>query len=72
VLNSLMILERLVVSAEDRLKEFDAHVQAHHGHVGLRQHKMRFVGMDARRVVGVSFLPKEEADAAPAGADLPA
>lgn len=66
VLNSLMVLERLIVSAEDRLKEFDTHVQAHHGHVGLLQHKRRFIGMDARRVAGVSFLPKKEEEKAAA------
>jgi len=72
VVDSLMLLERLIVSAEKRLKEFDAQVQEHHGHVGLLQPKTKFPGMDPRRVVGVQFFPKKEPDAAPAGADLPA
>lgn len=66
VVDSLMVLERLIVFADNHLRDFDANVRKYHGQVGLLRPKTKYPGMDAREVVGVSFLPKTEEDKAAA------
>ncbi|WP_243311514.1 hypothetical protein [Fundidesulfovibrio agrisoli] len=58
VVGSLMILERLIRAAEDRLEAFDKGVLEHLGVVGLYHRKLHFVGMDRREYLGAKFTPK--------------
>ena len=66
VLDSLLVLDRLVESAADRLKEFDNTVREHHGEVGVCRAQYGHPRMSPKAIAGVRFRPKKDALEVPA------